>query len=272
MTINNIAACPIVVGINVDTEALDAANAGKGGLFGRHSYGRYGAREGVTRLLTEFDKLGVVATFFVIPEDASRHPYLLEKIIRQGHEIAVRGGGAFLQNETVCLEKLAEEKEALEKITGATVSGWRSIDGLITENTLPALAKLGYVYESSAKDDDTPYVMHGPQGTLVELPTFDYLTDSTFYANRHTDQRTRKAWEEEAAAQYCAGGYVNLTLHTRGDIGSSRLPRVQNVGDFLRSMLEKPGVSAYTAKDLAQGWLQQRRNTEPFPQFLRPNI
>ncbi len=269
---NKLANCPVTIGVNVDIESLDAANSGKGGLFGRHSYGRYGAREGIWRLLDEFSDTGVLATFFIVPADAQRHPHIVEAIARQGHEIAVRGVVRSGPSEPEMLEKLEEDQDVLNRVTGAKALGWRAANGLLTQQTLPALARLGYIYDSSAQDDDAPYVMCESGGApLVELPLFDYLTDATFYTHRHTDMRVRKAWAEEADAQYCAGGYVNLTLHTRGDVGSSRLPRVKNVGDFIRSMAQRPGVAFYRAMDLAGAWAKEHP-AEDFPVSIPAQI
>src|SRR5690606_13991169 len=153
----------------------------------------------------------------------------------------------------------------IARLTGVQPRGWRAVNGLVTEGTLPALAELGYTYDSSAQDDDNPHVMQEGTKTLVELPVFDYLTDAVFYAHRHTDARVRKAWAEEAHAQYCAGGYINLTIHTRGDIGSTRPPRVTNVVDFINNTSKQPGVAFYKAADLADAWKNEKSARESFP-------
>ena len=211
-----IAACPVMVGINVAIDAVDAANAGEAGLFGRYSYGRYGAREGIWHLLHALADNGAHATFFVIPEDLERHPRVLAAILDGGHELAVRGLVRERAGAPETLDRLAADRDALQRIAGVRPQGWRALNGIATAATLPALAAAGYAYDSSAQDDDNPYVMAAPGGAaLVELPVFDYLTDSLFFAQRHSDARAAKAWREEADAQYCAGGYVNLTLHTR---------------------------------------------------------
>src|SRR5690606_31091947 len=109
------------------------------------------------------------------------------------------------------------------------------------------------------------YVMQEDGKALVELPVFDYLTDATFYTHRHTDARVRKAWAEEAHAQYCAGGYINLTIHSRGDIGSTRLGRVAMVGEFVRRISQQPGVAFDRAADLAEAWKAGHPARESFP-------
>lgn len=263
---------PATVGINVDFESIDAANSGQAGLFGRYSYGRYGLREGVERLLRAMDEGNTKATFYAPVSDLTRHPELIPAIIEAGHEIAVRGRvdkGAGADEQ---LNALGEERAAMAKLLSAPPRGWRSLDGVVTRNTLPALAQLGYSYDSSFCDDDMPYLMADASGKkLVELPTLDYLTDAPFYAQRHTHARTSKAWHEEAEAQYCAHALVHLTLHTRGDSGSTRLPRVEMVSRFLRWLQNKPGIRMYRGCDLADAVLSSAA-AEPFPDAPAPQI
>lgn len=101
---------------------------------------------------------------------------------------------------------------------------------------------------------------------------FDYLTDSSFFAQRHSDARAAQAWREEADAQYCAGGYVNLTLHTRGDSGSGRLPRARRVGEFLRELRARPGVAFYRGDALAAAWRAAHPAAEPYPVMPAPQL
>ncbi|CUI57181.1 putative urate catabolism protein [Bordetella pseudohinzii] len=266
-----LAACPVMVGINVDIDAVDAASAGQAGLFGRYSYGRYGAREGIWNLFEALEDNGVKASFFVIPQDMERHPRVLAAILDGGHEVAVRGWVRERAGAAEQLDQLARDREALARVTGVRSQGWRSLNGLVTQATLPALAQAGYAYDSSAQDDDKPYVMgQGDGPTLVELPVFDYLNDSNFFAQRHSDARAAQAWREEADAQYCAGGYVNLTLHTRGDSGSGRLPRARRVGEFLRELGARPGVAFYRADALAAAWRAAHPAAEPYPSMPAP--
>lgn len=264
--------CPAVVGINVDVESIDATNSGQAGLFGRYSYGRYGVREGVSRLLRVLAQVNAKATFYAPVSDLERHPELISALLDTGHEIAVRGRVDKAAGADEQMNALGEERAAMAKLIGRPARGWRSVDGIVNRHTLPVLARLGYSYDSSFCDDDLPYLMDDAAGSkLVELPTLDYLTDAPFYAQRHTHARTSKAWHEEAEAQYCARALVHLTLHTRGDTGSTRLPRVEMVGQFLRWLQCKPEIRMYRACDLADT-VFTGATSEPFPLAPTPQI
>lgn len=260
------------VGINVDIESLDAAASGQAGLFGRYSYGRYGLREGIARLLKALAEVQVGATFYVPVADLQRHPELAVRLQEAGHEIAVRGRVDKNASAEQQLEAIGEEYAEMTRLLGSAPSGWRAIDGVVTQHTLPALARTGYVYDASFCDDDQPYALGNASGDrLIELPTMDYLADAIFYAQRHTHARVRKVWKEEAEAQIAAGALVHLTLHTRGDLGSTRLPRIEVMAEFLRWLQRKPGVTVHRAGDLARQVLAG--NTfEPFPLAPVPQI
>jgi peptidoglycan-N-acetylglucosamine deacetylase len=261
--------CPVVLTVNVDVESHDEKEAGGAGLFGRFSYGRYSIREGLWRLLDVFDAQGVPATFFVSSADAARHPEIVEAILNRAHEVAALGR-SFEDHSRLGDEEpdvLRQTRDSLARITGNAPLGWRSPTGLLSTRTLPELAELGFVYESSFEDDDVPYVWESAAGKrLVELPVFAYLGDSIFYLNRHSHDRVRKVWLEEINAMYAARCYINLTVHTRGDIGSGRAVRAQVVAEVIGALGRLPGVAFQRCGDVARQWKESARATERFPE------
>ena len=268
-----LAECPVVIGVNIDIESLDAEASGSGGLFGRYSYGRYGYREGIDRLISALSDLDVKVTFYAVVSDLSRHPEIVNSLLEAGHEVAVRGRIAKDAGVEELANTLGDERDAMTELLGCSPKGWRAIDGIVTQQTLPTLAKLGYSYDASFLDDDMPYTLTDASGNkLVELPICDYLSDAPFYTHRHTHARVQKAWQEEANAQYSAGGYIHLTLHTRGDTGSSRLPRIAVVENFIRELQSKPNLAFYRADVLASLWLEHDKINYDFPVAPKPNL
>lgn len=268
MTAPGLAPCPVTVSINVDVESVDAGTAGDAGLFGRYSYGRYGAREGLWRLLNVLRDVGVAATFFIDIEDAMRHPALVEAIAGDGHELAAQGTTVDAQSPLAPGDPdlPARAADLWLSLTGAPLKGWRSANGLIGVDTLRQLSRLGLHYDSSFEDDDRPYAFQDADGHgLVELPVFGYLADAPFYAAKHGPERVAKAWREEADALYDAGGYVHLRLHSRGDCGSARAVRARVVADFLTRLARRPGVGFYRCDALAALAMDDAAAKEPFP-------
>lgn len=264
-----IAACPVVVTVNVDVETLDAQAAGAAGLFGRYSYGRYGAREGLWRILNVLADAGVRATFFISADDAERHGPLVEAIVLGGHEVAAQGSPVSEKapQGPADLGVIARAKAAVKAASGSEPKGWRTTNGLLTVEAITELSRQGFAYDSSFQDDDRPYAFDAGEGrVLAELPVWDYLTDAQFYAGRHSHQRVRKAWMEEFDAMYGAGAYIPLTLHSRGDSGSARGVRAQVVADFLAHVARRPGVRFYRADELA-ALVAATGRPEPIPNW-----
>jgi peptidoglycan-N-acetylglucosamine deacetylase len=261
---------PLIMTVNVEVESQDAAVAGGAGLFGRYSFGRYGAREGVWRLLNAMAEEKVQATFFVDGADADRHPHLVEAIMEGGHEIAQLGppGIENVNNRAVLADRIGTDRERLSRVAGQPVTGWRAAQSLMSEETLPVLAELGFDYDSSFQDDDHPYLFQeGDTASLVELPSFRFLTDTTYFHARRTDASVRKAWREEFQAMHAEGSYIMLTAHSRGDFGCGRALRTRLVQDWLHMAVTTPGVEVLTCGSLATRTREICQSAEPFPRL-----
>lgn len=260
--------CGVLVTVNFDAESVDLHEVEREDLFGRFSYGRYGMRAGIWRLLDVLRGQDVRATFFVPALDAENNPRQVEAVLRDGHEIAARGYAFEDHSQLGDTERatLEHAHRALEKISGKAPRGWRAPHGLLSPATLSHLSELGYLYDSSFQDDDYPYVMRCASGReIVELPSFQMLDDSTLYAPRHSTIRVLKTWREEFDAMHEAGSLINLTLHARGEYGSGRAVRAAVVDEFLAYVKQHSGVFFMTCAEMATWWKQQHPQSEPAP-------
>jgi hypothetical protein len=106
------------------------------------------------------------------------------------------------------------------------------------------LCESGYLY-------DHPYIFQNNGNILVELPAFKFLTDTTFYSARRTDETVRKAWGEELAAMPIENSYIALTISARGDFGSGRSPRTKIVGDWINRSKRTPSIHISRCDQLA---------------------
>ncbi|MBI3068367.1 MAG: polysaccharide deacetylase family protein [Betaproteobacteria bacterium] len=258
--------CGVVVTVNFDAESFDLHETTRDNLYGRFSYGRYGMRAGLWRLLDVLRAHALRATFFVPALDAGNNPRAVEAILADAHEVAARGYALEDHSKLDSAERETLERAhaALTKIAGEAPVGWRAPFGLLSSATLAHLIDLGYLYDSSFQDDDYPYIMQSAAGKqIVELPQFQFLDDSTLYAPRHSHTRVLKTWKEEFDAMYSEGTFVNLTLHCRGDFGSGRAIRARVVDEFLTYAGRHPGVFFATCRDMASWWKQNHPQAEP---------
>ena len=247
--------CAVFVSVNFDAEAFDLKSTTEDRLFGRFSYGRYGVRAGLPRLLAMLGRRGIAATVFVTASDANRHPDAIRAIRDAGHEIASRGADlaplpSLGERER---EALLQGRDALARITGKAPTGFRAAGGELGPDTLRLLAELGFAYDSSFQDDDHPYVFAPmPASRLVELPTVSALDDSLAFSARHTHARVMKIWREEFESLYRENCLVPLTLHLRGDIGSTRAARIAALEELLVEIAGRTGVRFMTGAELAE--------------------
>lgn len=260
--------CAVFVSVNFDAEVFDLKTTTEDRLYGRFSYGRYGVRAGLPRLLALFQRRGIAATIFVTASDAERHPDALRALRDAGHEIASRGVDltplpALGDKER---DALLAGRDAIARITGAAPKGFRAPGGELGPRTLALLAELGFAYDSSFQDDDVPYVFAPTAASrIAELPTVHALDDSLPFSARHTHARVMKIWREEFDALYREGCLVPLTLHLRGDIGSTRAARIAALDELLGHMAAQPGVRFMTGAQLAAHALGAGLAAEPDP-------
>ena len=112
--------CAVFVSVNFDAEVVDLKSTTEDRLFGRFSYGRYGVRAGMPRLLALFKRRGIAATTFVTASDANRNPDAVRAFQDEGHEIASRGMDLTPLHTLGEGERaaLAQARETIAKITG----------------------------------------------------------------------------------------------------------------------------------------------------------
>ena len=260
--------CAVFLSVNFDAEAFDLKSTSEDRLYGRFSYGRYGVRAGLPRLLKMLERRSIAATAFVTASDAIRHPDAVRALRDAGHEIASRG--ADLTHLPSLKEKerdsLLLARDTLARIAGEVPVGFRAPGGELGPRSLALLAELGFSYDSSFQDDDHPYLIAPTQSSrLAEIPTVQALDDSLPFSARHTHARVIKIWREEFDALYRENCLVPLTLHLRGDVGFTRAARIAALEELLAYMASLPGVRFMTGAELATITFTSGMTAEPDP-------
>ena len=107
------------------------------------------------RLLDLFAEAGVSGTFFTLGWVAERHPELVRRIVRDGHELASHGSDHYRidrQSQEEFRLDIRRSKAVLEDIGGTAVAGYRAPTFSVGANTHWAhaiLAEEGFRYSSS---------------------------------------------------------------------------------------------------------------------------
>ncbi|MBN9562406.1 MAG: DUF3473 domain-containing protein [Alphaproteobacteria bacterium] len=126
------------------------------------------------RILAQFDRAGVTATFFTLGWIAERHPALVRRIVAAGHELASHGYDhtrADAQSEADFRADIRRAKVTLEDTAGCEVIGYRAATFSIGGRNpwaFAALSSEGYRYSSSIYP-----VKHDLYG-MPEAPRFPF--------------------------------------------------------------------------------------------------
>jgi len=254
------ARCAVALSFDSDHETNELRDGGTS--IGRMSWGQYGNRVGVPRILATLSKADVRATFFVPAVAALLHPDEQRRVIAEGHEIGLHGW--FHEVNSNLPE--ADERElhlraadTIEKITGVRAVGMRTPSWDFSPATLKIERELGLIYDSSLMADDDPYelVEQGVPTGIVELPV-EWIRDDAVYFNMVRFQALRPytpppavldIFRREFDRAYEEGGLFLLTMHPHVTGYRSRIFILE---ELIAHMQSRPGVWFGTHAEVAR--------------------
>jgi len=225
----------------------------------RHYTAReYGTRVGFYRFLDAFEKVGAKVSVATNAAIAERYPQIIEDIMAAGHEIIAHStdmNGTIATGLDIDAEAalIAKSLDTLEQVSGVRPRGWHSIARSQSWNTPQLLAEAGVDYMIDWVNDDLPFEMTTPAGSIVNLPLNHELSDRQIItvqqqsADSYAQQiRDAHHWLAGEAKQY--GGRL-LPLHVTPYILG--LPyRIGAFEGLLEWLAEQPGTSFARAGDL----------------------
>ena len=218
------ARCAVALSFDSDHDTNELRDGGKS--IGRMSWGQYGNRVGVPRILDLLDRYGIKASFYVPAVAALLYPDEQKRLVAEGHEIGIHG---WIHELNSVLPSEAERDwmfratDTLEKITGVRPVGLRTPSWDFSPNTLRIETELGLLYDSSLMADEDCYdlVMDGKSTGIVEVPV-EWVRDDAVYFMMNRFQSLRpytppkdvlEIFLREFDAAYQAGGLFQLTMH-----------------------------------------------------------
>lgn len=171
------------------------------------SIGQFGPKRCVENILEILDKHNIKATFFVPSFIGEKHPELIKKIHKKGHEI---GNHGYLHerfydwNYQEQLEIIKRSQETLEGLIGEKPKGFRTPSGDWSDFTPELLVSQGFEYSSSMRGADFPYrtIINGKSTDFIEIPTKWELDDYV--------QLAYNLYPAEPVGQGRISGYKNV--------------------------------------------------------------
>lgn len=216
--------CAVALSFDSDHETNELRDGGVS--VGRMSWGQYGNRVGVPKILDLLKREGVPATFFVPAVAAKLYPDEQRRVVAEGHEIGLHGWIHELNSvlpEAIERDLHFRAADALTEITGIRPVGMRTPSWDFSPATLKIQRELGLVYDSSLMADNDPYELleAGEPTGIVELPV-EWIRDDAPYFNMNRFQALRPytpppavldIFLREFEGAHAEGGLFLLTMH-----------------------------------------------------------
>ena len=251
--------CAVALSFDSDHDTNELRDGGKS--IGRMSWGQYGNRVGVPRILELLKRTQVPATFFVPAVSALLYPEEQRRVIAEGHEIGLHG---WIHEVNSTLSEKDERdlhlrsSDALTQITGVRPVGMRTPSWDFSPATLKIQREMGLLYDSSLMADNDPYELeeHGERTGIVELPV-EWIRDDAVYFNMNRFAALRPytapttvldIFRREFDAAYDEGGLFLLTMHPHVIGYRSRMFILE---ELIRHMQALPDVWFATHRDVA---------------------
>lgn len=259
------ARCAVALSFDSDHETNELRDGGNS--VGRMSWGQYGARVGVPKILDILKREGVKASFFVPAVAALLYPDEQRRVIAEGHEIGLHG---WIHEVNSTLPADIERDlhfraaDTLEKITGVRAVGMRTPSWDFSPATLSIQRELGLSYDSSLMADNDPYelVENGEATGIVELPV-EWIRDDAPYFNMNRFQALRPytpppavldIFIREFDGAHAEGGLFLLTMHPHVTGYRSRIFILE---ELIRHMKAKGGCWFATHAEIARYCAEQ---------------
>lgn len=134
---------------------------------------QYGYKEGIPRMLANWDKLGIKVTSHMVGAAVLNNPQLAKEIVQKGHEAAAHGMNWSSQYNLSYEEEkkfIKDGVDAIKSATGATPVGYNANWLRRGENTLRILQELGFLYHIDDLSRDEPFIIQVNKKDFAVVP------------------------------------------------------------------------------------------------------
>ena len=134
---------------------------------------QYGYKEGIPRMLDNWDKFGVKVTSHMVGSAVLKNPDLAKEIVERGHEAAAHGMDWTTQYSMPYeTEKqfIKDGADAIKKVTGFQPVGYNANWLRRGTNTLEILQELGFKYHIDDLSRDEPFLLKVKGNDFAVVP------------------------------------------------------------------------------------------------------
>jgi peptidoglycan/xylan/chitin deacetylase (PgdA/CDA1 family) len=190
------------------------------------SYGDYGWKAGIWRLMNILDEYGIKSSISANGLAAERHPEIIRTFAQDGHEVLGHGWANDVYAKDATPEQERAEiarctKTLTEASGGIRPVGWTSPGSSGSDATNELLAEAGYIWVGDDASDDLPFVQQTRSGPFVTLPRTNIFTnDITNWIFPHNPTSVFLENFKETFDQLYSEGqegnpkWIGMTLHS----------------------------------------------------------
>jgi peptidoglycan/xylan/chitin deacetylase (PgdA/CDA1 family) len=225
------------------------------------TWGHYGSRNGVWRLLKILNENKVPSTFVSNAYSMEIAPAAVEHMLKTGHEIAAH---SYTQDALMAYLSPDEEKaiiqkcvDVFKKMTGAPPKGWLSPVLAPTAETERLVAEAGMLWYGDYNNIDLPFVVNTKGGPLVAFPHTDFADHRVLRANPRDWFEVYKDTFDYLYANE-PNSLLNVTVHCHFGGRPLMAAQVDRILKYLRGF---PGVWFARHDELAQ-WVLDNKISE----------
>lgn len=216
----------------------------------------YGYKEGIPRMLDNWDKYGIKVTSHMVGTAVLKHPELAKEIVQRGHEAAAHGMNWSTQYTMPYEEEkkfIQDGVDAIKKVTGATAVGYNANWLRRGENTLKILQELGFKYHIDDISRDEPFIIKVNNKDFAVVPYTLRCNDivliegKNFSADQFLSQ-VKMEFDQLYAESEFRRRQMSVSFHDRIG-GSPQL--VKAAAELIHYMQQHKGVSFKRKDEIA---------------------
>lgn len=225
----------------------------------------YGYKEGIPRMLDNWDALGIKVTSHMVGTAVLNNPQLAKEIVERGHEAAAHGMNWSSQyNLSYEAEKkfIQDGVEAIKKVTSVQPTGYNANWLRRGENTLNILSELGFTYHIDDLSRDEPFIIQVKNKDFVVVPytlrnnDILLIEGKNFSADQFFNQ-IKLEFDQLYAESEFKKRQLSISFHDR--IGGTP-QMVKATKDLIQYMQRHKGVSFKRKDEIATLTLQDKNS------------
>lgn len=230
-----------------------------------HSWGDYGGRTGIWRLLRVMEDEGVKGTCLANTLAMLRFPEAARAVVREGHELAGHSRAQDLQLARLSRDEqrevIRESVRTSEDLTGQRVVGWMGPAARGSDDSVELLIEEGFVWHADCADADLPYLMRLGSREIVAIPytSFDVNDMNIYLGGRHAPEEYVDLFKRSFDVQYAESrsgpALIQATVHAHlfgRPFGAYALQAIVRYAKGHR------GVWFATRREIAEWWSSHR--------------